>query len=187
MSEFPLAEMPDEIDDLPILQDDMDADEHARKIQYWENYRTIMIDHLKRQIEAVNTKCDSIIGYHTSLLSNYLHRIPHKITKTQESYMLPCGRMVLTRAHDSIKKPDKDGEKAVISRLKQDGETYFIKTSESLDWANYKKQLKMDNGKVVDKTTGEIIDDVQIEHVDASLVMRFENVEGNEDGTVQDT
>ena len=186
MNEFPMAEMPEEIDDIPILQDDMDADEHARKIQYWQNYRAVMIEHLKRQIEAVNAKCDSIIGYHTSLLSNYLHRIPHKITKTQESYLLPCGRMVMTRAHDAIKKPDKEAEKGIIERLKKDGSEELIKVSESLDWQGYKKHLKMDNGKVVDTTTGEIVSDVQIEHVDANLVMRFENAEGENDGTVQD-
>ena len=183
MSEFPV-EFDEEFDDIPVLQDDMDANEHAEKIRYWQDYRNRMIEHLKRQIEAINAKCDSAINYHSSLLSNYLHRIPHRVTKTQESYKLPCGTIVVTREHDGIKKPDKAMEKAIIDRLKKDGENGFVKTAESLDWQSYKKQLTMKDGKVVDSTTGEIVDDVQIEHVSANLVMRFENVEDEKHGTV---
>ena len=101
--------------------------------------------------------------------------------------MLQCGRMVLTKAHDTIKKPDKDGEKVIIERLKKDGSEELVKVEESLNWQGYKKHLKIDNGNVVDTTTGEIVTDVQIEHVDANLVMRFENAEDENDGTVQDT
>ena len=184
MSEFPV-EFEEELDDIPVLQDDMDANEHAEKIRYWQNYKARMVEHFKRQIEAVETKCDSAIGYHTSLLSNYLHRIPHRVTKTQESYDLPCGKIVVTRDHDSIKKPDKVAEKEIIARLKKDGGNEFVNTAETLNWQAYKKQLTMKDGKVVDSTTGEIVGDVQIEHVSANLVVRFEKVEEKENG-VQD-
>lgn len=186
MEDFTM-EFEDEIDDIPVLRDDMDANEHAEKIRYWENYKARMVEHLKRQIETVQMRCDSAIGYHKSLLSNYIHRIPHRVTATQESYKLECGTIVVTREHDSIKKPDKASEKGIIERLEKDGDVSLIKTEKSLNWATYKKELAIDNGKVINKTTGEIVDDVQIEHVDANLVMRFEDREDNKNGTVSDS
>lgn len=169
--------------DMPILQDDMEADEHMQKIRYWQDYETKMVDHFERQIELVREKTKSRIEWHKHLLQNYFARVPHNVTKTQESYPLRSGKLYLTKAKETLVKPEKDEEKQFLLYLAESGITGYTKTKieESLDWKEYKKRLQIVDGKAVDKETGEIVD-IQVAQVEPKFDFKLEEEE-NENGT----
>lgn len=173
----------EEVVDMPILQDDMEADEHMEKIRYWQNYEAQMTEHFQKQIALVHEKATSRIEWHKQLLRNYFVRVPHNSTKTQESYPLRSGKLVMTKATEKLVKPEKDKEKELLLFLAESGITEYTKTKieESLDWASYKKRLKIVDGRAVDKETGEIVD-VQVEEVEPKFDFKL-NEEGNENGT----
>lgn len=168
-----------------IIQNDMEADDHVRKIRYWQGYRDRMVDHFQKQIQLVTEKAESAISYHSHLLESYLATIPHKVTRTQESYQLPSGGLKVTRAHDAIVK---DSEDKILLQLAQRGDNRFtkVKTTESLDWASYKKCLSIIDGKVYDVETGEAVDGAKVEHVEPKFSVKFnDDEEGSDNGEIQ--
>ena len=169
--------MTDERLDMPVLQDDMDAEEHMRKIRYWERYEAEMVAHFQKQIAAAKEKAASRIEWHKRLLYDYFARVPHDSTKTQESYALPSGRLVYKRATEKMVRPQ--DEKGFLLHLAEEGITEYTKTKieESLDWQGYKKRLKIVDGVVVDKETGEIVDEVGIEQVEPDFVIKLDEDE----------
>lgn len=180
-----LMEEPESFENAPILEDDVEAEQCIRTIKFWERERDKMVDHYKRQIEVVTEKANQKISYQQYLLNNYFNRIPHRETKTQECYDLPSGKLVMRKEHDALRKPTKEEEQGILLRLAEEGVRSFTKIKESLDWDNYRKQLSIVDGKVVDKTTGECIDDVAIEHVEAKFAVRMnDDEEENQNGTV---
>ena len=58
----------------------------------------------------------------------------------------------------------------------------MTKTTEDVDWDGYKENLTIDeNGQVVDKRTGEILDDVPITHVEPEFVVKMKGKDENDD------
>jgi phage host-nuclease inhibitor protein Gam len=91
------------------------------------------------------------------LLADYFATVPHKKTKTQESYPLPGGKLVMKRQNPEYKRDDKKA----IEWLKQNGYGQFVKVKEELDWAGLKDASEAVNGRIVcgEKITedGEIV------------------------------
>lgn len=172
----------DELDrtviDEPILHDDMEADEHMQKIQYWQDYEARMVAHFENQIALVREKAKARIDWHKHLLANYFSRVPHDSTKTQESYPLPSGKLVMKKACQRLVKPEADEEKEIILSLAESGITGYTKTKieEHLDWAAYKKRLKIVDGQAVDTETGEIVG-IRVENVEPKLDIKMNGVQ----------
>ena len=166
--------------DTPEIHDDMDAEEHLRKIRYWKSYEERMLAHFERQIQAVKEKTKSHIEWHEHLLQSYFAKVPHSGTKTQETYSLPSGKMVMKRATDSLVRPEKENETAFLLYLAESGIKEYTKTkiTEALDWANYKKRLTIVDGKAVDKETGEIVEEIRVEHVEPKFSITLNDEEG---------
>ena len=140
--------------------DDMEADNCVRKIGNWERFREFWLNYYAKKIEEVNQKCDRNIAYQNRKLRDFFASVPHRASKTMEAYDLPSGRISVTYSKQKLV-PNKD---SILARLKADGEVQFIKTKEELDWSSYSSRLFIsDNGDVMDKETGEIVEDVAIE------------------------
>lgn len=120
-----------------------------------------LIDTCKEMIAMYQ---DKILEYQNSIerldneLKEFLFNIipdeDFKETKTQLSYKFPSGQFIK-------KKPTK------LIQLKQDCNMNvipkeFIKIHESVNWIEYKKKLQIVDGNVIDKETGEIIDNCEI-------------------------
>jgi c-di-AMP phosphodiesterase-like protein len=77
---------------------------------------------------------------------------------------LPSGKLVLKKDKEDFKL---DKEK-VLNYIKENKEEYkeFIKTKEYLAWGDMKKNLIIDDGKIVDKSTGEVL---EIEGLDIEI------------------
>ena len=69
-------------------------------------------------------------------------------------YKLPSGTLKLKKSKVEL---DHDKDK-LLEYVKENKLVDFIKTSESLKWAEFKKQLDIQGNTIVNKETGEIIE-----------------------------
>ena len=124
------------------------------------------IEDLKSRIEEINNKCHNDTAYLKSLLAEYFQTVPHKETKTQETYKLLSGSLVFKKPSQKIIHDDN----ALIAAL--DG-TEFVEIKKSLKWGEYKKNLVISDGEVIDGTTGEVVKACNVEDVPASFDVKF--------------
>lgn len=100
------------------------------------------------------------------MLAEYFATVPHKKTKTQESYPLKGGKLVLKTQNPEYKREDA----TVIDWLKKNKMTEFVKVKEELDWAGLKGATTALNGNIVTED-GEIIPGVSVIERDAKFVV----------------
>ena len=99
----------------------------------------------KEAMDKANLACDNTIGLMEGFLSDYFRTVPHKVTKTEENYALPGGKLLIKK-QDATFEYD-EGE--VIEWLKANGKG-FVKTKESLDWDGLKRTLTVVGETVAD-------------------------------------
>ena len=73
-------------------------------------------------------------------LESYFRTVPHKRTKTQESYQLPSGKLVMKKVAYDFDTTDP----AFLEWLKKNKMTEYIKVEESTRWGEFKKFLLKD-------------------------------------------
>ena len=100
------------------------------------------------------------------MLAEYFATVPHKKTKTQESYALPGGKLVLKTQNPEYKRDDK----TVIEWLKANGQGQFIKTKEELAWSDLKAATAAFEGHIVTED-GEIVPGIEVIERDAKFVV----------------
>lgn len=101
-------------------------------------------------IEKARAKRDARKARMTEYLRDYAEIVPMKETKTQKSYPVPGGKLVLKKATTKLEHDDA----VIMEDLKKQGRTEYIKTvvTEKLDWAGLKKDY-LENGEAVDGIT----------------------------------
>lgn len=156
MSEIPVL-IGDEHDGFHVT-DDKAAQWCMQKIKEAEADRAMWKKHYDAQMEKVNQAADSAVSYFTAKLEEYFANVPHKATKTQESYTLPGGKLVLKQQQPKF---ETDDDK-LVSWLEANGRTGLVKIKKSADWATLKKSLNFvgENAVTVD---GEIVPGVKVE------------------------
>lgn len=118
-----------------------------------EKWTTFYAERLGK-IEATT---QNTIQYFTAKLKEYFETVPHHQTKTQESYELPSGKLVMKAQQPEFIREDEK----LIAWAKENGKGEFIKTKEVLDWSKMKKEFagyQLMDGKPVDPFTGEVIE-----------------------------
>ena len=148
------------------ITDDKSADWALKKIKDAEDERDRLIN---LAIEEVNNHCENDTKFLKSLLAEYFMQVPHKETKTQETYKLLSGSLVMKKASQKI---IKDDEK-LIDYFKANELNEFIKVKETPDWAGYKQHVEISGDNVIDAETGEIIEALSIEEVPASFDVKL--------------
>lgn len=112
------------------------------------------------QMEIIDRKTEEEVGFFESMLRDYFSsRVDEgftKSTKTQTAYKLPTGKLVLKKQNPDFVRDDA----TVIAWLKENG-GQFIKTKESLDWAELKKTVTVNGGSIV-TADGEIVPGVKV-------------------------
>lgn len=156
MSEIPVL-IGDEHDGFHVT-DDKAAQWCMQKIREAETDRAMWKAHYEAQMEKVNKAADESIAYFTGKLEEYFATVPHKATKTQESYTLPGGKLVLKQQQPKF---ETDDDK-LVPWLEANGRTGLVKIKKSADWATLKKSLNFvgENAVTVD---GEIVPGVKVE------------------------
>ena len=136
----------------PRIQNDQEAEECIQAIreaesdvQFWKSYYA---DALKKITES----SQRIIENNTARLEQYFEDVPHKVTKTQESYPLPSGKLVRKHQEPEFVRNEED----LLSWLHENNGERYVKIKESVDWAGLKKTLII-MGETVADENGEII------------------------------
>lgn len=141
-----------EAEDRFKIEDDQTAEWALQKIREAEAEKAKWKKFYDERYNAVCSSCDLTIANLTSLLQSFFATVPHKQTKTQESYALPGGKLVFKKQEPEYERKDKE----IIDWLKQNKGEKYIKVQEALDWAALKKTLTV-AGETVASEDGEII------------------------------
>lgn len=134
------------------ITDDMAAEECMKMIRDHQEEKETWKKFYEDRIKSVNETCDMEIARLTMALETYFSTVPHKVTKTQENYALPSGKLVVKKQEpEFVREDDK-----VIKWLKENGGQKYVKTKETLDWSGLKGTLTVVGDTVAD-TNGNVI------------------------------
>lgn len=116
------------------------------------------INRILEKVAAAERRYKNGTDYLTGKLAEYFKTVPHKKTKTTESYRLLSGTLKVKLGGVSM---NQDDEK-LLAYLKASGNGEMVQTTEKPRWGEFKKRLEIVGDVVVDKTTGEVVDGVEI-------------------------
>lgn len=156
-----------------VIDDDNKADWAIRKIdeerQEFNRIRELAEEQtarIEQKVEAAERRFNQRTSYLRSLLGSYFMQVPHRKTKTQESYRLLSGSLVLKLP--KVKPVYEEDE--LVKYLKESGMPDYIKTDEKARWGELKKLLDMSQGKhPVIKDTGELVECIRVEETPAEF------------------
>lgn len=117
-----------------------EANDEADRMQAW--YTEQMKKILKRR--------DARVAFFEEKLKPYFGIVPKKTTKTQMSYALPSGKLVLKKQAPEFERDDT----VLLPWLKENGFDEYVKTKESVDWAGLKKIIEVAGYTDVDGNSG---------------------------------
>jgi len=138
------------------IDNDQLADWTVRKIVALRSEENRMIEWYRSQMQAVMDATARKVDFFEGRLREYMESVPVKETKTQISYALPSGKLVVSKPAQSYVHDDA----AIIEWCRASNNVSFIKskTVESLDWSGLKKAITTaPDGTVVLADTGELV------------------------------
>ena len=158
------------------VTDDKAAEWCIRKIREAQNEKQRWRDYYAEQQRKIDQEADNSIGYFEALLADYFDSVPHKRTKTQESYQLPGGKLVRRQ-----QAPEYQRDEAALLPWLRVNAPDLIKVTEAADWAALKKRLIIaPDGETVATEGGEIVPGVKA--VQRPEVFRVETKEETGNG-----
>ena len=129
----------------------LDKIHEARKDRdMWVKWYTDKIAEIKAQTDFDTMNLER-------MLAEYFATVPHKKSKTQETYPLKGGKRILKTQNPEYKRDDK----TVIDWLKKNNMTEFVKVKEELDWAGLKDKTAALDGNIVTED-GEIVPGIEV-------------------------
>lgn len=142
-----------------LIDDDSKADWALRKIAEAQADTAKWADYYANQAAKIKAQNDQTVAYFTSALEQYFDMVPHRTTKTQESYGLPSGKLV-RKAQQPTYERDAD---ALLTWAKSSFPE-AVKVKEEASWEAIKKRITAVNGagQAIDRETGELIPGVKI-------------------------
>lgn len=119
-------------------------------VEKWETFYAA-------QLAKVKEGAEGSIAYFTAKLEEYFVTVPHKATKTQESYSLPGGKLIRKK-----QQPDFTTDNAaLVPWLEQNFMSQLVKVQKKADWAGLKKVVTVSGENVV-TDDGEIVPGVTV-------------------------
>lgn len=141
------------------ITSDGEADRQIEKIQdaRAERNRFVAaclerIAEFEARIKAAEEECKKECDYRLGLLQEYFNTVPHKTTKTQETYSLPSGKLVFKRPAIA----PKIDEQTLLDWVKGNAPDY-VQTTQKTKWGELKKSLALKGDKYVFVETGEVV------------------------------
>ena len=157
MSEMFDEEMVEETNHF-VIEDDQTAEWAMGEIRNAEAEKKKWKDFYDDRYQKVCASCDLKIANMESFLQTYFEKVPHKVTKTQENYALPSGKLVIKKQQPEYTRDDA----ALVAWLKENDGERFIVTKETVDWMELKKTLNILGDTVAD-ANGQIIPCITVE------------------------
>lgn len=127
------------------------------------------IEQLQQALQKAQEKKEREASFFEMKLREYFETVKAKETKTQKSYILPSGKLVLKYQQPEFKRDDE-----VLLNWAEKNKPQFIKIKKSVDWNNLKKNVKVINNMVIDNETGEIVDGVTLEEREPKFMVEVE-------------
>ena len=151
-----------------VVDNDMKAEWCLSKIRKIREDQQTEIAELERQMqfykdqkEMITAKADSDASFFEGMLQGYFNRRQEdgftKATKTQVSYKLPSGKLMMK--HREPKFDVHDAE--TVAWLKENKMTDFIKVTEEVNWKELKKAVTV-TGEAVTDADGQIIPGIEV-------------------------
>ena len=147
------------------VKDDVQADKMLSNIMElqaeksrFEMIYNARVDQLKENLAKEVDTIDREVSFKKGMLQAYFLTIKPKETKTQKTYKLLSGKLVMKKASASIAKDDE--EKLIV--WAKGSKPEFIKTKEEINWGELKKTLRI-NGDNIITEDGEIAEGVIIQ------------------------
>lgn len=151
-----------------VVDDDQKAEWCLNKIREAEADKAFWKDFYEQQYQKVCASADAKIERMKYFLEKYFWTLPHKETKTQSSYALPSGKLVVKRQGPEYERNDDE----IIDWMAEHGdELHFIKVKQSVDWAEFKKVLTQVGENMVTED-GEVVPGIKV--VDRPDVFKVE-------------
>lgn len=125
------------------------------------------------KVEAAEKRFTSRTGYLKKALGEYMLIVSEqcKKTKTQESYRLLSGSLIYKKPVVKIVKDDTK----LLEYVKEHSPEY-VKHTEAVDWAGFKKTLTVSGDVVVD-SNGEVVSCLDVEETPGEFMIRDERSE----------
>lgn len=123
------------------------------------------------KVEAAEKRFTSRTGYLKKALEEYMLTVKRKQSKTQESYRLLSGSLILKKPVVKIVKDDTK----LLEYVKEHSPEY-VKHTEAVDWAGFKKTLTVSGDVVVD-SNGEVVSCLDVEETPGEFMIRDERSE----------
>jgi phage host-nuclease inhibitor protein Gam len=149
-----------------VIDTDAKAEWALTKIREARADRDKWVEWYKAKIDEITQQTDFDTMNLERMLAEYFATVPHKKTKTQESYKLPGGKLVLKTQNPEYTRDDK----AVIEWAKANGFGQFVKVEEKLAWQELKDATAVFEGHIVTED-GEIVPGVEVTNRDAKFVV----------------
>ena len=151
----------DGVDEKFAIDNDSKADWAIEKIKEAEADRDRLLElisekhmRLNEQEAEIEARFERDTSYLRMLLAGYMQTVKGKETKTQKTYQLLSGKLV-------FKKPTVDyekDEKVLLDWLEQSGKEEYVQTIKKPKWGEFKKQITVVDGEVIDTETGEVVE-----------------------------
>ena len=130
-----------------VIEDDQQAEWAMEQIRNAQEEKAKWKQFYEDRYHKVEETCDLTIANMESMLQRYFENVPHKVTKTQENYALPSGKLVFKKQEPEYQRDDTE----VIEWLKKNGGEKFVKVKEALDWTSLKKTITVVGESVADE------------------------------------
>ena len=140
-----------------VIDSDAKAQWALKKIAEARADRDTWVEWYTEKIRQIKEQTDFDTANLEMMLADYFQTVPHKSTKTQESYTLPGGKLILKKQNPEYVRDDK----TAIDWLKANGGDAYVKVEEKLDWATLKADTQVVNGQVV-TMDGEIVPGIEV-------------------------
>ena len=147
-------------DDGYSIKDDRGAEYALKRIKNAQAEVDKFRAYYDEQIANMQKRADAISAFYMAHLQRYFDRVPHKSTKTTETYELPTAKLVWKQQAPEFVRD----EGKVIEWLKKNDGGNFIKVKESLDWAGLKKVVQVSGNDCIVPDTGEVVPGISVEH-----------------------
>ena len=152
-----MSEVLEEVREEFTVTDDSAAAWCMKKIREAEQGKEMWKRHYEAQLQKVNEANDRDIAYFTAKLEEYFDTVPHKATKTQQSYALPGGKLVRKQQQPKF---ETDDEK-LVPWLEENFMGQLVKVKKTADWAGLKKVVNV-FGESVMTDDGEVVPGVTV-------------------------
>lgn len=145
-------------DDIPFaVTNDQTAEWAVKKMREAAEDTKRWTEYYDKQLSAIRRANEDTIQRMTAYLADYFDAVPHRKSKTQESYQLPSCKLVRKAQQPEYVRD----EEALCRYLDTAGREDLIKITRRADWAAIKKTITvMSDGTCVDED-GTVVEGVQ--------------------------